>query len=468
MSTPGFWHNCLMTVARLAPHCRTIVSALLLSLGVSTVQAAAKPDDIHRLSLDLTPVGAERSGNASGTIPDWTGGLSTPPENYKAGNYHPDPFAAEAPRFRIDRNNYSEYQQNLGAGQLAMLRRYESWFIEVFPTHRSSALPSRVYQKTAENGRTGQLSSNGEAVLNVAEGLPFPFPENAQELIWNHRLRYKGTGSRRHISLVAPSPGGAFSEVTMTVDTLGLYYQPESTLESIDNRLLYFLQQTDAPARLAGSALLVYESLNPIEQPRTAWVYNPGQRRVIRAPNVAYDNSTAATDGLHVSDMTDMFNGALDRFEWELAGKREMFVPYNAYRVHSDELDYGDLVLPGHIDPQYLRYELHRVWVVEARLKAGQRHINPRRTYYLDEDSYQILMTDHYDSRGGLWRYSEAHPIVYYEVPTLWTTIEIHHDLQSGRFVSYRLNPRMPVPAFNMKMSPNEFTPLSLRRKGIR
>ncbi len=254
----------------------------------------------------------------------------------------------------------------------------------------------------------------------------------------------------------------------MTVKTLGLYYLPNATLESIDHRLLYFLQRTNSPARLAGSALLVYESLNPLTQPRQAWVYNPGQRRVIRAPHVAYDNPSSASDGLHVSDMTDMFNGALDRFEWELTGKREMYVPYNAYRVHSDKLDYDDLVQAGHLDPQHLRYELHRVWVVEARLKNGLRHINPRRTYYLDEDSYQILMADHYDANGKLWRFSEAHPIVFYEVPVSWTTIEIHHDLQSGRFVSYRLNPRKPVPSFNMEMEPSDFTPQALRRMGKR
>ena len=166
--------------------------------------------------------------------------------------------------------------------------------------------------------------------------------------------------------------------------------------------------------------------------------------------------------------MTDMFNGALDRFDWQLIGKREMYVPYNAYRAHSDDLDYGDLVQAGHLDPQYLRYELHRVWVVEARLKEGLRHINPRRTYYLDEDSYQILMADHYDAKGKLWRFSEAHPIVFYDVPTLWTTIEIHHDLQSGRFVSYRLDPRKPVPPFNLEMNPAKFTPQALRRMGRR
>jgi hypothetical protein len=321
---------------------------------------------------------------------------------------------------------------------------------------------------TALNAVNGALAEDGNGVLGVAEGIPFPVPGSAEELMWNHRLRYKGSGSLRHLSLVAPTAGGDFTEVLMTVKTLNPYYVPGATLESIDNRLLLFLQQTTAPARLAGNLLLVHETLNQALQPRSAWLYNPGQRRVLRAPNVAYDSPSAATDGLHVSDMTDMFNGSLDRFDWKLLGKREMYVPYNAYPIHSDRLDFDDLALPGHLDPSRLRYERHRVWVVEARLREGQRHINPRRSYYLDEDSYQILMADHYDANGELWRYSEAHPINFYDVPTLWTTIEIHHDLDSRRFAAYRLDPDKSVPSFNMDMNPAEFTPQALRRMGRR
>ncbi len=461
-------HTLLMNFSEWMYFSRALLCVLGLMLTAPAVRAGAKPDEIPRLSADLTPVGAERAGNAAGTIPEWTGGITQPLPGYQPGDHHADPYAGEAPLFVIDRSNVSQFTKYLGVGQLAMLQRYDDWFMQVYPSHRSAALPQRIYAKTAENGRTGQLSADGEAVLNVAEGLPFPFPENARELIWNHRLRYKGSGSKRHISLVAPTARGAFTEVTMTVETLGLYYQQGATLESIDNQLLYFLQYTDSPARLAGTSLLIHESLNQALQPRDAWVYNPGRRRVIRAPNVAYDNPSAATDGLSVSDMADMFNGAMDRFNWELVGKKEMYVPYNAYRVHGKDLDYDDLVQPGHIDANVLRNELHRVWVVEARLKPGLRHINPHRTYYLDEDSYQILLADHYDARGKLWRYSEAHPIVFYEVPTLWTTIEIHHDLQSGRFVSYRLNPRKPVAPFNVKMNKKDFTPQALRRKGKR
>lgn len=445
-----------------------LLLAIALLLPAPWALAGARPEQLHRLAEDLTPIGAERAGNADGSIPAWTGGITAPPVPHQPGDHHADPFAGEQALFRIDRSNLPDHRTLLSAGQVAMIEKYPDYYLTVYPSHRSAAYPQRIYEMTAQNGRTGSLAENGNAVINVAEGLPFPFPESAEELMWNHRLRYKGTGSERHVSLVAPTATGDFTEVTMTVKTLNPYYQPGSTLESIDNRLLLYLQETTGPARLAGSVLLVHETVNQAVQPRAAWLYNPGQRRVIRAPNVAYDSPSAATDGLHVSDMVDMFNGSLDRFDWELAGKREMYVPYNAYRIHGSNIDYGDLVRPGHLDPAQMRYERHRVWVVEARLKEGFRHINPRRTYYLDEDGYQVLMTDHYDSQGNLWRYSEAHPINFYDVPTLWTTLEIHHDLNSGRFASYRLDPKRPVPPFNMEMNPADFTPQALRRMGKR
>jgi hypothetical protein len=214
--------------------------------------------------------------------------------------------------------------------------------------------------------------------------------------------------------------------------------------------------------------LLVHETLNASAAPRQAWIYNPGQRRVRRAPNVAYDNPGTASDGLRTNDMTDMFNGAMDRFDWKLVGKKEMYVPYNSYTAHSDKTKIADLIRPGHLNPDKLRYELHRVWVVEATLKAGKRHINSRRTFYVDEDSWGILALDHYDGRGQLWRVSEAPSINYYEMPTFWSTIEVHYDLQSGRYIAGLIDNEEKPYDFAFQTSPDDFSPQSLRKRGIR
>ena len=446
-----------------------LASCISVAFMSGAAWAGPKPDQIQRLSNELTPVGATRAGNEDGTIPAWDGGITSPPAGYSTGDHHPDPFADDAVSFRIDASNVAEYQDNLSVGQVAMMNRYpDSYYMNIYPTRRSASFPQHIYDITAENGKSGRLTEDGEGVLDVAEGYPFPFPETAHELMWNHKLKFKGIGGVRYNNQVAPTQDGAYTVVKLREELLGLYYKEGLTIADTGNILLYFYQVVEAPARLAGNVLLVHETLNQLETPRQAWIYNPGQRRVRRAPNVAYDNPGTASDGLRTNDMTDMFNGAMDRFDWEVKGKREIYVPYNSYKAHSDDLTIEDLVKPGHLDPSVMRYELHRVWEIEANVKAGIRHINSKRTYYLDEDSYQIVLVDHYDGRGQLWRFSEAHGINYYDVPTYWSTIETHHDLQSGRYVSQGLDNEDAVNTFNVEMEAAQYTPQALRKRGRR
>jgi hypothetical protein len=446
-----------------------LTAAIGFVIGINGAQAGPQPDQVHRLSEDLTPMGSERAGNAEGTIPEWTGGITTPPAGYSPGDHHPDPFADDAPLFRIDASNYQEHADKLSVGQKAMFERYpETYYMDVYPTRRSVSFPDRSMEMTLQNGKTATLTENGEGVRDAAEGFPFPFPESAYELMWNHKLKPKGTGGVRYNNQVAPTVDGSYSFVKIREELLGLYYKEGVTLEEINNILLYFFQEVEAPARLAGNILLVHETLDQTQQARQAWIYNPGQRRVRRAPNVAYDNPGTASDSLRTNDMTDMFNGAMDRFDWTMVGKQEMYVPYNSYKAHQADVTTDDLVTPGHMNPEYLRYELHRVWVVDAHLKDGMRHINSRRTYYMDEDSYQIVLIDHYDNRDQLWRVSEAHCINYYDMPTFWSTFEAHYDLQSGRYVAQGFDNQDPVNTFNQEMSPTQFTPQALRTRGRR
>jgi len=444
---------------------------LTLGAGLFTPQAfaGAKPDEVHRLSEDLTPMGSERAGNAEGTIPAWTGGITTPPPEYNPGDHHQNPYPEDKPLFRITGANYQDYADKLSVGQQATFAKYpDTYYMDVYPTRRSVSFPERIYEMTAKNGATAKLVADGEGVTDAAEGFPFPFPENAYELMWNHKLKYKGIGGVRYNTQIAPTAGGDFSVTVIREELLGLYYKEGVTISEINNILLYFFQEVESPARLAGNILLVHETLNQIETPRQAWVYNPGQRRVRRAPNVAYDNPGTASDGLRTNDMTDMFNGAMDRFNWKVIGKKEMYIPYNSYGAHAEGITYEQFVRPGHLNPELMRYELHRVWIIEGDLKEGMRHINAKRTYYLDEDSYQIVLIDHYDGRLQLWRSSECHSINYYDVPTTWSTIEAHYDLQSGRYVAQGFDNTMPVNTFNVEMSPAQFTPQALRNRGHR
>ena len=163
-----------------------------------------------------------------------------------------------------------------------------------------------------------------------------------------------------------------------------------------------------------------------------------------------------------------MFNGAPDRYDWKLVGKKEMLVPYNAYKLHSNTVKNSDILKAGHINQDLARYELHRVWVLDATLKPGTSHLYARRTFYIDEDSWQILAADHYDARGQLWRVSEAHCINYYDAQTFWSTLEVHVDLQNGRYLAIGLDNENTMYNFALKRTPADFTPDSLRRDGVR
>jgi hypothetical protein len=274
----------------------------------------------------------------------------------------------------------------------------------------------------------------------------------------------------RVIDQAAVERGGGYQLVKFEDEFLFNYTRADITAAELekDNTLIFFKQAVVAPARHAGTILLAQETMDQIREPRRAWVYNAGRRRVTRAPNVAYDNPGTVADGQRTSDQFDMFNGAPDRYDWKLVGKKEILVPYNSYKLHSDKVKVSEVLKPGHINQALARYELHRVWVVDATVKPGTSHLYARRTFYIDEDSWQILSADQYDGRGALWRVSEAHCINYYDAQTFWSTLEVHVDLQNGRYLAVGLDNENKMYDFTLKRSPSDFTPDSLRRDGVR
>jgi len=455
----------------------TLVLALIVPLFAGTALAQVSEQEAARLGQDLTPTGAEQAGNADGTIPPWEGGITQPPAGYTVGMFHPSPWPDDQPLFTITSANLDQYRDKMTAGHIAMFAKYPDYKMRIYQTRRSASWPQYQYDGTKHNATHALLIADGEGVSQAIAGLPFPIlyevgmangDSEAYQVMWNHKLHYRGHGLHRFNNQAAPTSGGKYTLIVLS-EELNLPLAPEGTLiDDLGNILFYFLQNTQAPARLAGGALLVWETVDQVRQPRQAWVYNPGQRRVRRAPNIAYDNPGTASDGLRTNDMSDMFNGAMDRYNWTLVGKKEMYVPYNSYALHSGDIKVDDIIQPGYINMDLARYELHRVWVVEANLREGKRHINPRRTYYVDEDSWNILTVDHYDKRMELWRVSEAHCINYYDVETFWTTLEAHFDLQSGRYIAQGLdNERSPYD-FSFRQPPAYFTPAALRKMGRR
>lgn len=446
-----------------------VLCCVIALLSVSgTAWAKLSADQIARLGKDLTPVGAEQAGSADGVIPAWTGGLTEPPAGYQKGDHHPDPYAEDQVLLTISAENMSQYADKLTVGHQEMMKLYPSFKMNIYPTRRSASSPQRIYDATRVSAAGAELVNNGDGVKGTVNGIPFPIPSSGIEVIWNHLLRFRGELASRQIAQAALTRSGDYTLVKFD-DEFNLLYSVEGmTEEELDNKILLFKQEVTAPPRLAGNILLVHETLDQVKEPRSAWVYNPGQRRVRRAPNVGYDNPGTASDGIRTNDQFDMFNGATDRYNWNLVGKKEIYVPYNSYTLHSDQLKYEDILTPLHLNPEHLRYELHRVWVVDAVVKEDARHLYKRRTFYVDEDSWQILAVDIYDNRDQLWRVSEGHPISYYEVPTFWTTLEVHTDLQSGRYIAIGLDNESTMYDFSIKRTLKDYSPGELRRSGRR
>ncbi len=447
---------------------KNLLLSPLFALIALSVHAAVKPSEAARLGADLTPLGAETAGNAEGTIPAWNGGILTPPAGYKVGDHHQDPFAADKPLYTVTPSNLSQYESKLTAGSVSLLKAYADYKLVVYPTRRSANAPQRIYDATKANATTGTLANNGNSFENALTGIPFPLPASGLEVMWNHLARYRGVSASRHIAQAAPTRNGSYTLVQFEDEFLFNYARPDVTAAQLENILVYYKQAVTAPARQAGTILLAHETLDQVKEKRSAWVYNTGQRRVRRAPDVAYDNPGTASDGMRTSDQFDMYNGAPDRYDWKLVGKQEMIVPYNSYKLHSDTVKYVDILKPLHLNQDLARYELHRVWIVEATLKPGASHIYKRRTFYVDEDSWQILAADQYDSRDQMWRVSEAHCVNYYDAQVFWSTLEAHTDLIAGRYLVVGLDNENAMYDFSIKRTPADYTADALRRDGIR
>ena len=446
-----------------------ICVALTIFVNASGTHAKVTPEEAAKLGKELTPLGAIRAGNADGTIPAWEGGITHPPLSYKPGMHHPDPFIEEKPLFTITAANAEKYVDKLSPGQLAMFRRYpKTWHMAIYPTHRSASLPQHVYDATIANATRAELTGGGNGVLHARGGIPFPIPKSGVEAVWNHILRYHGKSLVMTTGEAAPTTGGSYNLVKFKIEIIYPYYLSASNNHEWDNLISLYLRSTESPPRLAGELLLSYEPIDQVKDQRQVWIYNPGQRRVRRAPHIGYDNPGPGTDGLRTNDQLDMYNGSPDRYDWTLIGRKEIYIPYNSYKLRRTDLRYDDILKPGHINPDLARYELHRVWVVEGKLKDGARHIYSRRTFYIDEDSWTIVIADNYDGRGEIWRVSEAHLINAYEVPLPWIALQIHYDLNNGRYIAFGLNNDEAVEKFNLELDTMNFNPDSLRRMGLR
>lgn len=426
---------------------------------------AAPGIDPERLGKDLTPVGAERAGNKDGTIPAWTGGISTPPMGWDRAGGYVDPFAGEKPLFVITAQNMEQYKDKLTQGDMALLKKYSNFKMPIYPTHRTAAYPKEVTDSMRED--MGKVRSNGISIENYSgPGSPFPIPKNAIEAMYNHELKYFPSFKRATNWLPVRSNGDYYT-IRFTEQFIPKHFIDGPTF---DNHAFTVVAYYEAPASLLGTIYLVHEVVDVTKGERQAWIYNAGQRRVRRAPDLAYDNNEDGSEGMRTTDQYAGFIGAFDRYDWKLVGKKEIYIPYNTYKLaEKNKVKYADLVQKGTINADFMRYELHRTWVVEATLKPGKGHVYARRTFYLDEDSWAVTHEDVYDGRGNLWRSATIPVLQRYDANFPFYHFTVVHDLIASQYIVTNIDSEVRgMPIYGTRMKWTDMQIDSLRRSGTR
>ena len=444
-----------------------VMVVLLLAATSSYSNAEVTSTEAAKLKSTLTPLGAEKAGNKDGTIPAWEGGYTEQWPGYRSGQPRPDPFANEKPLFQITANNLDKYADELSDGVKALLQRYPTYRLDVYPTHRTAAAPQWVYDNTFRNASRVRLTNNGLLIENAYGGIPFPIPKDGYEAISNHLLAWRGDSIVYDYSTYTVLNKKPVLTTAGTVAYQYPYYYQDGSLKRFNGLYSLLKMVPDAPPFKAGESLLVHDPVSKLTRDRQTWQYIVGQRRVRRSPTISYDTPSFITSGLSLVDESYLFTGAIDRYEWKLLGKKELFVPYNTHRFHTTPVD--QLLAPYHLNPAHVRWELHRVWVVEARLAPGKRHTLPYRRFYLDEDTWLALLADGWDAYGQLWHTGAVFPFIVPELPAVTVSPYVIYDfLKGGYVISSLFNGRQRHYQIVTPHSENDFSPATLAAEGIR
>jgi hypothetical protein len=377
----------------------------LISVAVAGASVASMAIGQERL-----PWGALKDGNADGSIPAWGGGLpvNTQPSGYKKDTgFWADPYAADKPLYTITAKNVEQYASKLNEATKEMLKRYPTFRVDVYPSRRPANYSDWYNDNSAKNaaGRCKTVEG-GEALNGCFGGMPFPQPKTGHEVIWNLIMANKGNSSWTY-GQGWYVDGNGNKAMTGEVNNRNQndYYNRNLTAEKFyADGGQYFMNNNiyTAPSRNVGEGNLQRKYVNPVATPDKTWNYTPGQRRVRLSPDAAYDFPVATSGGAMMYDEIYVFSGRMDKYDFKYADTREMIIPYNAYKYNTAKPE--EFLSKNHPNPDFLRWELHRVHVVEATLKSGARHAIAKRVFFLDEDLPNAGVVDGYDANGKLAR----------------------------------------------------------------
>lgn len=445
-------------------------AALLAALCAQAAWARVPAAEAEQLGKTLTCFGAEKAGNKDGSIPEYSGKwLGTPPGvNFKGtGHINPDPYASEKPLYTVSAQNMAQYADKLSDGQKALLQKYpESYRIPVYTSHRDFRPADWRCERSKENAASAEVGDEGLSIKAVRGSAPFPIPKSGLELMWNMLVPARVLSEDALYDQAVVYPNGNIATGRSAYNILATSNDNGAT-KATEGISSYFNVKTLLPERNKGEIIVGQEYYNYKTSPRGAWQYNPGTRRVRQLPSFGFD-MPQGPGGFRTVDDDRLFNGSGERYDWKIVGKRELLIPYNAYRLDDPKLKYADLLKAGHLNPEHTRFELHRVWVLEATLKEGFRHQYAKRVLYIDEDSWQSVMADNYDTRGQLWRVSTVHPTYAFEAQVAHARVSVFHDLISGAYMADRMiNEAERAPRLNAGgLNPSMFTPESAREDG--
>lgn len=447
-----------------------LASAMILA---SAAQAKVSEEEAARLGKDLTPLGAEVAGNADGSIPAWEpkwNGVPPGLEYAGPGSPRPDPYADEKPKLIITAENYREHVDNLSEGQVALFEKYPHFKMHVFPTHRDFAIQERIAKKTAWNARNTILVNEGEGLQNYNGGVAFPIPQNDREVLWN--MRTSGCYTTYEF---AYDGYGVFANGERAHDAVFFiqshpYNNPADpdtgvTEQERGDRAVWTFTERLAPPRVKGQLTIVSGPLDFKKAKRNAWQYDPGTRRVRKAPAIGYDNPDGP-GGMQTIDDHKGFNGAFDRFTYKLLGRKEVYVPFHNFKFNDSRIGtLDDRLTTNFVNPEYVRFEKRRVWVVEAELAPGKRHAYKKRRWYVEGDSWNPVMSENFDGRDNLWRVGWFMSDYEYQIQCYEKHTQIFMDLPSGAYLSNFITIDRKEPVHNLPyLDKDFFTPANLRQ----
>lgn len=415
-----------------------VMMLAVAAVFAGSAQAAVSADEAKQLGgATLTIIGAEKAGNKDGTIPEYKDEIvRSPLEQGKQGNITVDPWN-DKPLFSINAQNVAKYADKLD-GMVEIFKKYPNYRMDIYPTRRTAQFPKYVLDNTLKNA-TSCKTVNGEMLISGCyAGLPFPIPKTGAEVMWNHLLTYEGHAQVNDFQswLVANNGSPTLVNTTKTVQ-LWPWYDPSRNgpNTATDNYWLVRVDVTE-PSRRVGEKIVFVDALDQVNLGRRAYQYIPGQRRVKLAPDIRYDTPSPFGGGGKTMDDSKTFLGAIDRYDWKLVGKKEKYLLYNDFNNANYQKCPGPVFLTKNFpNPDCMRWELHRVWMVDATLKPGFRHIYKKRKFYFDEDGYGAGTAENYDAAGILYRTSDT---VYYPLPNVSENTgspSIVLDLQNGTWV---------------------------------